>query len=116
MLDFSCFCSFRSRDSCEPGEQQVGSVHPNKGEEEQMAGNDRKTQSCSFPFCNNSKKHSEIFSGSISHSTLMFLWRKELQIHEHRLFANAVGILEQVNDLIVFVCHSSQAGLCLCVF
>lgn len=45
----------------------------------------------------------------------MFLWREELQIHEHGFCASAADILEQVNDLSVFVCHSSQAGLCLCV-
>lgn len=67
MLDFSsCFCSFRSKDGSEPGEQQGGSVHPNKGEEEQMAAEEGETQSCSFPLCHHSEKHLEIFSGSVS--------------------------------------------------
>lgn len=69
-----------------------------------------------LPLCSNSKKRLEIFSASISRSTPMFLWRKKLQIHEHRLGGSAADILEQVDDLMVFVCHSSRAGLCLCVF
>lgn len=78
-----------------PPKQGGGGTNGRKGWE---------TQSCSLPLCNNSKKHLEIFSGSVSHSALMFLWRKELQIHEHRVCASAADILEQVDDLVVFVC------------